>query len=142
LDNYVVYILPRITVDGSEHYLTTPHSLRSSKRRYPHDRDREGLYPEDLDGDGRILQMRVQSPEGAYRASEKDPRIMRLRGPDDFGGTYYHLLAEGTINNWDGHDIKLAPPRYGLDLNRNYPYGWAPEGEQRGAGDYPLSEPE
>jgi murein tripeptide amidase MpaA len=142
LDEYVVYVLPRITVDGSEMYLTTPHYLRSSTRRYPYEEDREGLYPDDVDNDGIIRQMRIENPDGAWRASDKDPRIMRRREPDDVGGTYYHLISEGLINDWDGHEIKLAPPRHGLDLNRNYPYDWAPEGAQRGAGDYPFSEPE
>ena len=142
LDNYTMYILPRLAVDGAEMYLTTPHFLRSSTRRYPYTEDREGLYPDDVDGDGKILQMRIQDPDGSWKASEKDPRVMIKRGPDEFGGTYYHLITEGIINNWDGFELKLAPPRYGLDLNRNYPYDWVPEGQQRGAGDYPFSEPE
>ncbi len=142
LDKYAVYVLPRLAVDGAEMYLTTPHFLRSSTRRYPYTEDREGLYPDDVDGDGKILQMRIQDPNGSWKASEKDPRVMIKRGPDEFGGTYYHLITEGIINNWDGFELKLAPPRYGLDLNRNYPYDWAPEGQQRGAGDYPFSEPE
>jgi murein tripeptide amidase MpaA len=142
LDEYVVYVLPRITVDGSEKFLTSPHWMRSSMRRYPYVEDRDGLYPDDVDGDGKILQMRIRDDDGAWRVSDRDPRIMRRRGPDDFGGTYYHLITEGIVNNWDGHEIKLAPPRWGLDLNRNYPYDWAPEGEQSGAGDYPFSEPE
>jgi hypothetical protein len=86
--------------------------------------------------------MRIEDPDGAWRVSDKDPRIMRRREPDDFGGTYYHLISEGIINNWDGFEVKLAPARWGLDLNRNYPNEWAPEGEQKGAGDYPFSEPE
>lgn len=142
LDKYTLYVLPRITVDGSEKYLTTPHWLRSSTRRYPYTEDREGLYPDDVDGNGKILQMRIKDPNGAWRASDKDPRVMLRRTVDDIGGTYYHLMTEGLINDWDGHAIKLAPAREGLDLNRNYPYDWVPEGKQRGAGDYPFSEPE
>lgn len=145
LDEYVVYILPRITVDGSEKYLTTPHFLRSSTRPYPFTEDREGLYPDDIDGDGKILQMRIEDPNGAWRASKADPRVLRRRDPDDIalpGRVFYHLVPEGTINDWDGHAIKLAPAREGLDLNRNYPHDWAPEGTQGGAGDYPFSEPE
>lgn len=142
LDEYVVYVLPRITVDGSEMYLTTPHYLRSSTRRYPYEEDREGLYPDDIDNDGIIRQMRIENPNGTWKVSDKDPRVMRRREPDDVGGKYYHLVSEGLINDWDGHEIKMAPPRHGLDLNRNYPYDWAPEGAQRGAGDYPFSEPE
>jgi murein tripeptide amidase MpaA len=142
LDKYVVYVVPRISVDGAEMYLTTPHHLRSSTRRYPFTEDREGLYPDDLNGDGKILQMRFPDPNGAFRKSEKDPRVMVRRGPDEFGGEYYSVITEGTINNWDGHEIKLAPMRHGLDLNRNFPYDWAPEGNQTGAGDFPFSEPE
>lgn len=142
LDDYVIYILPRISVDGAEKYLTSPHALRSSTRRYPYTEDREGLYPEDVDGDGKILQMRIENPNGNWKISEQDSRVMLRREPDERGGKYYHLITEGVINDWDGHQIKMAPPREGLDLNRNFPYDWAPEGQQRGAGDYPFSEPE
>jgi Zinc carboxypeptidase len=38
--------------------------------------------------------------------------------------------------------IKIAPPLEGLDLNRNFPMEWAPEGAQHGAGPFPVSEPE
>jgi murein tripeptide amidase MpaA len=38
--------------------------------------------------------------------------------------------------------VKIAPPAQGLDFNRNFPYIWAPEGQQRGAGPFPGSEPE
>src|SRR5438477_8166672 len=75
LDNFVVYVLPRITVDGSEKYLTSPHWMRSSMRRYPYMEDREGLYPDDVDGDGKILQMRIKDEDGAWRVSDKDLRI-------------------------------------------------------------------
>ncbi|MEX2395127.1 MAG: M14 family zinc carboxypeptidase, partial [Actinomycetota bacterium] len=54
----------------------------------------------------------------------------------------YRVLPEGTIRNYDGVQIKLAPALHGLDLNRNFPHEWAPEGEQRGAGPFPTSEPE
>ncbi len=76
LDDYAVYVVPRISVDGAEMYLTTPHMLRSSTRRYPYEEDREGLYPDDVDGDGKILQIRIKDPNGAWKPSEKDPRIM------------------------------------------------------------------
>ena len=66
------------------------------------------------------------------------------RDPDEGAedGEFYRLLWEGTIRNYDGVTIKIAPPLEGLDLNRNFPMEWAPEGEQQGAGPYPLSEPE
>src|SRR5438445_673892 len=86
--------------------------------------------------------MRLKDPNGAWKCSDQDARIMRRREIDEEDGTYYHLLTEGLIRNYDGITVPVAPPRQGLDINRNYPFEWAPEGTQRGAGPYPISEPE
>ncbi|MGK7933259.1 MAG: M14 family metallopeptidase [Microcystaceae cyanobacterium] len=142
LDHYTIYILPRIAVDGAEKYLTTPHRLRSSIRPYPYNDEQEGLYREDVNEDGLILEMRIKDDCGAWKISEQDSRIMVRRQPEEFGGTYYTILPEGLIRNYDGYEIKLAPTLEGLDFNRNYPYLWQPEGEQQGAGTFPFSEPE
>jgi len=142
LDRSTVYLLPRLSVDGAELYLTTPYLLRSSTRLYPYEDKQDGLYPEDVDGDGQILTMRIPDPNGAWKRSDKDTRIMRRREIDEEGGTYYHLVTEGLIHNYDGFTIPIAPHRQGLDINRNYPYDWAPEGTEPGSGPYPLSEPE
>ena len=40
-----------------------------------------GLYAEDVDGDGRILQMRVKNPDGGWKISKKDPRVMVRSAP-------------------------------------------------------------
>lgn len=142
LDRSAIYLLPRISVDGAEKYLTTPYDLRSSTRIHPYIEERDGLYPADIDGNGLILTMRVKNPNGDWKRSEQDPRIMRKRGIDDEDGEYYSLLTEGLIRNYDGFFIPIAPPREGMDINRNYPYAWEPEGTERGAGPYPFSEPE
>ena len=61
MNTRVFYFIPRITVDGSEYYLTTPYMLRSSMHPWPKDTDdKPGLYPEDIDGNGKILTMRVE----------------------------------------------------------------------------------
>src|SRR5579859_557701 len=142
LDRSAIYLLPRLSVDGAEKYLTTPYMLRSSTRPYPYVEERDGLYPEDIDGNDLILQMRYKNPLGAWKISEQDPRVMRRREIDDEGGEYYTVLTEGLIRNYDGISIPIAPPREGLDINRNYPFSWEPEGTERGAGPYPFSEPE
>jgi murein tripeptide amidase MpaA len=142
LDTRAMYVVPCLNPDGMEQALTSPLYVRSGTRRYPYEEEREGLYPEDLDGDGLILQMRVQDPDGGWKVSDKDARLMRRRGPDELGGTYYRIFTEGRIRAYDGYSIKIAPPAQGLDFNRNFPYIWAPEGEQRGAGPFPTSEPE
>jgi murein tripeptide amidase MpaA len=142
LDRYTLYVLPRLAVDGAEKYLTTPYLLRSSIRPYPYPEERDGLHREDINGDSLILQMRIKDDCGAWKVSSKDPRLMVRREPDEFDGIYYTLLPEGLIRNYDGYNIKLAPSFEGMDFNRNYPYLWAPEGKQKGAGDFPFSEPE
>ncbi len=142
LDHYTVYILPRLAVDGAEKYLTTPYLLRSSIRPYPHRDEKPGLYPEDINGDGLILQMRQKDTCGAWKISEQDPRIMVRREPEEFEGTFYTLLTEGLIRDYDGYNFTTSPTLEGLDFNRNYPVYWVPEGEQQGAGDFPFSEPE
>lgn len=144
LDTRAFYIAPRLNPDGAELALADrPRFIRSSVRPYPRLDQQDGLIEEDIDGDGRILMMRVRDPNGAWKPCPDDPRWLIARDPDEApGGEYYRLLPEGRIQNYDGVTIKVAPAREGLDLNRQYPMEWAPEGEQKGAGPYPASEPE
>jgi murein tripeptide amidase MpaA len=144
LDTRAIYLCPRLNPDGAELALAErPRHIRSSTRRYPFEEEPiEGLTPEDIDGDGRILFMRVPDPHGAYKKCEADPRLMVAREPGEFGGEYYRLMPEGLIRNYDGLSVKVNPDVEGLDLNRNFPSSWRQEFEQTGAGDYPTSEPE
>ncbi|KAF0194707.1 MAG: carboxypeptidase [Bacillota bacterium] len=142
LDTSVFYVLPRVSPDGAEFYLTTPYMLRSSVRPYPLPPDEEGLLPEDIDGDGNILQMRINDENGEWKVSAGDPRLMVRRAPDDREGQFYRVYTEGHIVNFNGYDVKPARPKWGLDFNRNYPGNWKPEVQQQGAGPYPFSEPE
>ena len=92
---------------------------------------------EDIDGDGRILQMRIEDPNGAWKAHPDEPRLMVRRDPIETGGKYYRILPEGLLKNYDGVTIKVLGPKQGLDLNRNFPAGWRPESDQHGAGPVP-----
>ena len=144
LDTRTVYLCPRLNPDGAELALADrPRHIRSGTRPYPYDEPQvEGLTVEDVDGDGRVLYMRIPDPHGGYKACEADPRLMVAREPGEFGGRYYRLMPEGTLKNWDGLQIKVNKDREGLDLNRNFPAYWRQEFEQSGAGPYPTSEPE
>ena len=144
LDTRVFYVCARLNPDGAELALAdVPKIIRSSTRPYPYDEEPvAGLRREDVDGDGRVLSMRVPDPNGPWKVSERDRRLMVRREPAETGGSYYRLLPEGTIEGWDGVTIKLAPRREQLDLNRNFPAGWRQEHEQHGAGPFPTSEPE
>lgn len=145
MDTRAFYIVPRVNPDGAEWALADkPKLVRSSTREYPFTDDPlDGLvWGEDLDGDGRILQMRVEDPSGAWKVHPDDPRLMIRRDPIETGGKYYRILPEGLLKNYDGAIINVRNPKQGLDLNRNFPAGWKPESDQRGAGPYPASEPE
>ena len=142
LDTRCFYVVPRVNPDGPEAVLTDGRWRRSSVRPYPRDEPEDGLQREDVDGDGRVLFMRMPDPNGPWKSHPDDPRLFVPRAPDDLEGDFYRVLPEGTIRNWDGETIPIAPMLEGLDLNRQWPAEWAPEGEQQGAGPYPGSEPE
>lgn len=144
LDTRAFYIVPRVNPDGAELALAdTPRYIRSSTRPYPYDEDPiGGLVVEDIDGDGRMLTMRIADPNGAWKVCPEEPRLMVRRDPAEVGGRYYRLLPEGHVENYDGVTIKLQSRKERLDLNRNFPENWRQEYEQRGAGPYPTSEPE
>ncbi len=144
LDTRAFYICPRVNPDGAEWALADePKYIRSSTRPYPYDEEPVGgLVEEDIDGDGRMLTMRIPDPNGAWKVSPEEPRLMVRRDPTEAGGEYYHLLPEGTLENYDGVIIEIQPKKERLDLNRNFPERWRQEFEQKGAGPYPASEPE
>jgi murein tripeptide amidase MpaA len=142
LDTRAFYVVPRVNPDGAEAGLKDGRFRRSSVRPYPREEPEDGLHREDVDGDGRVLYMRLRDPNGAWKPHPEDPRLLIARGPADVEGEFFRVLPEGTIRNWDGVTVPIARPLEGLDLNRNWPADWAPEGEQLGAGRYPTSEPE
>ena len=144
LDTRAFYICPRVNPDGAELALADqPKFIRSSTRPYPYDGERDdGLVMEDIDGDGRILMMRIPDANGSWKICPQEPRLLVQREPTETGGQYYRLLPEGQIENYDGVLIDIPRPKEGLDLNRNFPFLWRSEPEQIGAGSYPTSEPE
>jgi murein tripeptide amidase MpaA len=145
LDTRAFYICPRVNPDGAEWALADkPKIIRSSTRPYPYDEDPiGGLVVEDIDGDGRMLMMRIPDPNGNWKKHPEEPRLMIRRDPDETGGEYYRILPEGRFDEpFDPAILTLQPKKEGLDLNRNFPSNWRQEYEQQGAGPYPTSEPE
>ena len=143
LDNLAFYIIPRVNPDGAEISLKTAHHWCGNGRYLPGEEQSRGLCQHDIDGDGLIVQMRIEDPAGEWRVSEDDPRLMIQREPGEVDkGPYYRLYREGEIRgDWDGLNFEIEKPRDG-NLNRNFPAGWRPQFRQYGAGETPLSEPE
>ena len=148
LDTRAFYICPRMNPDGAEWAMRGvedggPKIIRSSTRPYPHDEDAiDGLDIEDIDGDGRILSMRIPDTNGNWKCHPVEKRLMIPRDPTEYGGEYFRMLPEGRMRDYDGYTVKVNKDKEGLDLNRNFPAGWRQEVDQLGAGPYPTSEPE
>jgi hypothetical protein len=145
LDTRTFYLVPRVNPDGAElARAEVPSFVRGSVHPWPFTEQLPGLVGADIDKDGRILQMRVEDPNGAWKVYANDPRLMVAREPDEDGdGPYYRLLSEGTIHDYDGVRIPTAPYRAGIDPNRQFPYKWERKVEGPwDAGEYPGAEPE
>ena len=139
LDTKTFYIIPRVSPDGAEKFLSTPYTLRSTPRDYL--TEKGGIKGQDLDDDGVIRMMRIKTPYGAWKIDENNS--MTLRSPSDIDGDFYDIYPEGILEEYDGSEnLKLKKADWGLDFNRNFPLGWFPDSRQPGAGKYPLSNPE
>ena len=154
LDTRAIYLRPKNNPDGSELYLNTAQSNRSTNR--PTDNDGDGLLDEDaaddLNGDGVILQVRYRPRPGTDdRATmvtdERDPSGRLLRRAEEGEDAEWVVASEGLDNDGDGRVNEDGIG--GLDLHRNYVENWRPEPgldltgrgyTQRGAGAFPLSE--
>ena len=121
LQTRTLYICPRVNPDGAEWALDpVPKIVRSSIRPYPFDELlKDGLNVEDVDGDGRILTMRIRDPHGHWKVSADDPRLLVQRDPAESGGEYYRLLPEGTIRHYDGFHMPAAVSYTHLTLPTN-----------------------
>ena len=132
----VFYIVPRVNPDGAEFALVTGGPIRSRFEVIP---KKNGLVPQDVNGDGLVLQMRWEDPAGQHKEDDQDRRLMVRRRAGD-SGPFYRMHAEGMIQDYDGGPITRGYRSY--DFNRNWPMNWRPEHEQGGASDFPFSHPE
>ena len=137
------YIVPRVSPDGAECVLKTGRSLRSVPRDPRIHRGQPRWLPGDIDGDGLALAMRVKDAGGELVESPRFPGLLIERTIED-EGPFYKVYPEGMIEHFDGKHVP-SPFFLGdnpVDLNRNFPWSWAPGHESIGAGAFPASEPE
>src|SRR6266536_1450321 len=115
LDTRTFYVIPRLNPDGAERGLKERRFIRSSVRPYPREQQDDGLHVQDVDGDGRVLDMRIEDPNGAWRPHPEENALLVRRDPvDESGdGPFYRLMPEGRVQNYDGVTIKVPPPLEG-----------------------------
>lgn len=92
--------------------------------------------PDDVDGDGLLLEMLIEDPEGAF-AFASDTRFLSLARAGDT--PRFRRTREGRDDDQDGRFNE--DPIGGTNLDRNFPVGWFGPGKDPLAGGYPLSDP-
>ena len=105
LDNNTFYIFPNMSPDAYEQYhAALKYERRGNAAKIDHDRDgkiSEDGY-EDLNKDGLITMMRVESPMGDYKTHDKDERVMAKADVAKGQKGNYLLYSESLDNDKDG----------------------------------------
>ena len=108
----------------------------------PVDRDMDGLAgedgPDDLNGDGRITQMRIPDPAGSMLPDPADARRMIQADPTKGQRGLYRVVTEGRDDDGDG-EYNEDPPD-GIQPDRNFAHAF-PHGQPE-AGLFPSHAPE
>lgn len=146
LDKVCIFFVPRVCPDAAEYYLRTNHEIRSSLEKWPAHESVNQFQQKDVNGDHRILMMRKKDSAGAFKISKSNRRLMIQRKHDDMedleeNNSYYSLYPEGQFDVVGANDNEYFKKNYtaehGLDLNRQFPSNFRPEGEQIGSGPFP-----
>lgn len=141
LDNTTFYVFPNMSPDAYEQYFSNlKFERRGNAAKVDHDRDGsigEDSY-EDLNRDGMITMMRVESPMGDHLPSASDDRVMVKANASKGERGRYLMFTEGTDNDKDGKFNE--DPAEGIAFNKSMTYKF-PAFEPL-AGDYPVSQRE
>ncbi|WP_113923351.1 M14 family metallopeptidase [Cognataquiflexum aquatile] len=123
LEKNTFYIFPNMSPDAYEQYhASLKYERRGNAAKVDHDRDgqvSEDVY-EDLNKDGLITMMRVESPMGEYMANEKDSRLMAKADRSKGQKGNYLMMPESMDKDKDGSfGEDLAE---GIAFNKNQTY--------------------
>ena len=129
LDKLTVYILPCVNPDGSDMCVRTGVEVRSKLERIPGLEN--AVIPQDMNGDGKILFMRWEDPNGYYvDLPECGNMLVHRRAGDK--GPFYSMITEGVVENYNGGPLQRGMRN--LDFNRQYGSEWV---NNPNAGDFP-----
>jgi hypothetical protein len=141
LSRTTYYVFPNMSPDAMEQYFSKLRNGRTGNATATDD-DRDGKTDEDgwddLDGDGKITFLRIESVTGDYKLHPDDARVLIKADISKGEKGKYKLLTEGIDNDKDGQFNEDGEG--GIAFNKNLTYNhktFAP-----GAGDYPASEKE
>lgn len=139
LERTTFYVFPNMSPDAMEQYFASLKYERQGNAAATDD-DRDGKVSEDgfddLDGNGKITWMRVESPIGEYRPHPDDPRVMVKADLSKGEKGKYIVFSEGRDNDKDGQFNEDGEG--GVNFNRNFTYkhpSFTP-----GSGEMPVSE--
>lgn len=141
LETTTFYIFPNLSPDAyGQYHNKLKYERRGNAAKIDHDRD--GSFSddpyEDLNNDGFITQIRVESPMGNHKLHPQEARIL-IESDRNKGETGSYLVySEGTDNDKDGNFNEDLVE--GIAFNKSLTYKF-PVFEPF-AGDYPVSQPE
>ena len=130
--NGLYYVIPRVSPDGAEEVLTAGRISRSAPRQRRRDSAARWIRW-DVDGDGKIRQMRVKHAGGEFVQHPKHSDVLVPRTIQD-EGPFFKVFPEGYIEGFDGSSVPFPHTLSDndFDFNRNFPFDWS--GDLEGAG--------
>ncbi|MFT3824465.1 MAG: M14 family metallopeptidase [Chitinophagaceae bacterium] len=141
LSKTTYYIFPNMSPDAMEQYFDKLKYERQGNATATDD-DRDGKFNEDgfddLDGNGKITWMRVESPLGEYKLHPDDPRVLIKADASKGEKGKYLLFTEGIDNDKDKQFNEDGEG--GVWFNKNLTYKF-PSFTQ-GSGEFAVSENE
>ena len=141
LDTTCIYVVPCANPDAHERrFAAVQHEREATGPGVDNDRDgRSGEDPaSDVNGDGRITQLRVRDPRGEWIADPLDARALVKADKTKGERGVWRVWTEGRDLDRDERVAEDEP----LDacVNRNFPAEWKELGPESGA--FPTDEPE
>jgi hypothetical protein len=94
--------------------------------------------PDDIDGDGQLLQMLVEDATGEWLLDEEHPLLLRKADRSKGERGKWRLEMEGLDNDGDQDQAEDGPG--GVNLQNNFPHRWRAHRPESGV--FQLSEPE